>query len=86
MNSENTEKSKWFTRNVFFWSLFDFANSSFATIIVAFVFAVYFKKVVAGDLPIADFYWSFSINISMLVVAVLSPVLGASADYFGNKK
>ncbi len=86
MNPTNSKNTKWFTRNVFYWSLFDFANSSFATIIVAFVFAIYFKKVVAGDLPIADFYWSFSINISMLVVAVLSPVLGASADYFGNKK
>ena len=69
-----------------YWTLFDFANSSFATIIVAFVFAVYFKKVVASNLPIADFYWSASINISMIIVAVLSPVLGAAADFFGSKK
>lgn len=82
----NSPKSRWFTSKVFIWSLFDFANSSFATIIVAFVFAVYFKKVVAGNLPVADFYWSSSINISMIIVAVLSPVLGASADYYGNKK
>lgn len=79
-------KQSWFTRNVFYWTLFDFANSTFATIVVAFVFAVYFKKVVALDLPIADFYWSTSINISMIIVAVLSPVLGAAADYYNNKK
>jgi UMF1 family MFS transporter len=84
MNS--SPKTGWFTRNVFYWTLFDFANSSFATIVVAFVFAVYFKKVVALDLPIADFYWSTSINISMIIVAVLSPVLGAAADFYGNKK
>lgn len=86
MYSQNPKNLKWFTREVFVWTLFDFANSSFATIIVAFVFAVYFKKIVACDLPIADFYWSSSINISMIIVAVLSPVLGASADFYSNKK
>jgi UMF1 family MFS transporter len=82
----DTEKKRWFTRTVFYWTLFDFANSSFATIVVAFVFAVYFKKVVAMNLPVADFYWSTSINISMIIVAVLSPVLGAAADYYASKK
>ncbi len=79
-------KTKWLTGNVFIWSLFDFANSSYAVIIVAFVYAIYFKKVVAMNLPIADFYWSISINISMIIVAVLSPLLGAAADHFSNKK
>lgn len=79
-------KNKWLTKDVFNWSLFDFANSSFATIVVAFVYAIYFKKVVAMNEPIADFYWSMGINISMLLVAFLSPVLGAASDQFGNKK
>jgi UMF1 family MFS transporter len=81
-----TKTGKWFTKNVFLWTLFDFANSSYAVIIVAFVFAVYFKKAVALDAPIADFYWSTSINISMIIVALLAPVLGAAADYYSNKK
>lgn len=76
----------WFTKQVFNWSLFDFANSTFATIVVAFVFAIYFKKVVAFNEPVADFYWSMAINISMIIVAVLSPVLGAASDNFSNKK
>ena len=84
--TEKITKNKWLNRNVFYWSLFDFANSSYAVIVVAFVFAIYFKKVVASNLPVADFYWSTSINISMIIVAVLSPVLGAAADYRGNKK
>lgn len=83
---QETVNSKWFNRTVFYWSMFDFANSSFATIVVAFVYAVYFKKVVAMDQPVADFYWSTSINISMIIVAVLSPVLGAAADFYGSKK
>jgi len=79
-------KNKWLTKDVFNWSLFDFANSTFATIVVAFVYAIYFKKVVALNEPVADFYWSMAINISMIAVAFLSPVLGAASDYLGNKK
>jgi len=77
---------KWLTKDVFNWSLFDFANSTFATIIVAFVYAIYFKKVVASNEPVADLYWSTAINISMILVAILSPVLGAASDHFGSKK
>lgn len=89
MNSESSpikNGSRWFSRKVFFWSLYDFANTTCETIIFTLVFAVYFKEVVAGNLPIADFYWASGINISMILVAVLSPVLGAAADYYGNKK
>jgi UMF1 family MFS transporter len=68
------------------WLLYDFANSSFAVIVVAFVFAVYFKKIVAQDLPIGDWYWSLAIAISMSVVAILNPIFGAAADVHSNKK
>jgi UMF1 family MFS transporter len=71
---------------VFVWSLFDFANSSYAVIIVAFVFAVFFTDVVCRKLPIGDFYWSLGINISMIISAVLNPVCGALADHSSNKK
>lgn len=66
--------------------MFDFGNSSYAVIIVAFVFAVFFKKVVAGGEPIADFYWALAINISMIASAVLNPVCGAIADKTLSKK
>ena len=71
---------------VLVWSLFDFGNSSYAVIIVAFVFAVFFKEVVVSGESIGDFYWSVGINISMLISAVLNPVFGAIADYSSNKK
>lgn len=82
----NKIKKKWLNADVISWSLFDFANSTFATIVVAFVYAVYFKKVVAMDQSSGDLYWSISINISMIIVALLAPVLGATADLHGNKK
>jgi len=71
---------------IFVWTLFDFGNSSYAVIIVAFVFAVFFKEVVVSGEPIGDFYWSLGINISMLAAAVLNPVCGAIADYTNKKK
>jgi len=71
---------------VFIWSLFDFANSSYAVIVVAFVFAVYFTDVVCLKEPIGDFYWSLGINISMIISAILNPVMGALADKTSNKK
>lgn len=71
---------------VFIWSLFDFANSSYAVIIVAFVFAVYFTDVICMKQPVGDLYWSIGINISMIISAVLNPVCGAIADHSSNKK
>lgn len=71
---------------IFVWTLFDFGNSSYAVIIVAFVFAVYFKQVVAQGLPSGDLYWSIGINISMIFASVLNPVCGAIADFNSSKK
>lgn len=73
-------------QQVFIWTLFDFANSSYAVIIVAFVFAVYFTDVVCSAKPVGDFYWSLGINVSMIISAVLNPVFGAVADRSSNKK
>lgn len=84
--TKEVSSNRWLSKQVFNWSLFDFANSTFATIIVAFVYAIYFKKVVAGNEPVADLYWSAAINISMIVVAFLSPVLGAASDHYSSKK
>ena len=71
---------------VFIWTLFDFANTSFSIIVVTFLYAVYFKKTVAGSEPIGDLYWSVSTSIAMLITAFISPVLGAIADFGAGKK
>ena len=76
-----TQKSK-----VFSWLLFDFANTSFSVIMVTFVFPLYFKNVICNGEPSGDALWGFSISLSMLLVALISPVLGAAADYSGKRK
>ena len=71
---------------VFSWLLFDFANTSFSVIMVTFVFPLYFKNVICNGEPSGDALWGFSISLSMLLVALISPVLGAAADYSGKRK
>ncbi len=73
-------------RKIFVWSLFDFANTSFSIVVVTFIFAVYFKETIASGKPVGDLYWSLSVGISMLITAVISPVLGAIADHSAGKK
>lgn len=66
--------------------MYDFANSSFTTLIVTVAYSVYFVQVVAGHLDqpgqggAAERVWFWGYAVSMLVAAVLSPPLGAIAD------
>ncbi len=64
------------------WCLYDFANSSFTTLIVTVAYSVYFVQVVAGHLGggQAERIWFWGYALSMLVVALLSPIVGAEAD------
>lgn len=67
------------------WYLYDFGNSAYASVILLAVYAVYFKDTVVGGAA-GSRLWGISVGIAMLVVAVISPVLGAIADYSGAKK
>lgn len=70
------------------WSFYDFANSSYPTVIVTVAYSIYFKNVVAagGSAGDGDFYWGLAISISMLIVACMAPFLGSIADVSGSKK
>ncbi len=68
------------------WSLFDFANSAFTTIIITFVFAAYFAQGVAGDANTGAGQWSLAMGLAGLIIAVISPVIGAIADQTGRRK
>lgn len=71
---------------VFFWLLFDFANTSFSVMMVTFAFPLYFKNVICHGEPSGDVLWGLSVSLSMFLVAIISPVLGAAADYSGKRK
>ncbi|HEY5600371.1 MAG TPA: MFS transporter, partial [Candidatus Manganitrophaceae bacterium] len=71
-------------REQFGWCLYDFGNSAFTTIIVTVAYSVYFTEVVAKEGGIT--LWGRGVAVSMLLVAFLSPLLGALADFSGKKK
>ncbi|HLT56164.1 MAG TPA: MFS transporter [Bacillota bacterium] len=70
------------------WMLYDFGNSAFATTIMAAVLPVYYSTVAASgiDSHLATSYWGYSQSISVLIVAILAPILGAISDFSYAKK
>ena len=69
-------------RELWAWCCYDFANSSFSTLIVTVAYSVYFIQVVAADLSSgnqAERLWFWGYAVSMLVVALVAPILGALA-------
>jgi len=91
--------NSWFSKPIAGFLLYDFANSSFATTVLAVIFNRYFAGVIAGGAvgmiwatPFGDVRvpgsaaWNFVVAISMAVVAVSSPLLGAMADQGGLRR
>jgi UMF1 family MFS transporter len=67
------------------WYMYDFGNSAYAAVILLAVYATYFKNVVVGGAE-GSKLWGFAIGCAILVVEVLSPILGAMADFAASKK
>ena len=67
------------------WTMFDWANQPFYTLIMTFVFGVYFADVfITGDDGAQKF--TLTQTISGIAIAILSPVLGSISDLRGNRK
>ncbi|MBU0858349.1 MAG: MFS transporter, partial [Alphaproteobacteria bacterium] len=73
-------------RSIFAWCLFDWGNSAFGTVIITFVFSVYFARGVVGDETMGAAWWGYAMAASGLLIALLSPALGAVADHYGARK
>ena len=67
------------------WYMYDFGNSAYAAVILLAVFSAYFKGQVVGGAA-GSRLWGLALGSAMLVVAVLSPFLGAFADFAASKK
>ncbi len=80
---------KEYKRRIRAWTMYDWANSAFATTIMAAVLPVYYSQVAGSSLPsaaIATAYWSTGLSISIFIVALLSPILGTISDVMRGKK
>ena len=68
------------------WCLYDWANSAFPTVVITFVFAAYFTEGVAADRDSGTAMWANGQSLSAIIIAILSPCLGAIADRTGRRK
>ena len=79
--SENaaTEKNseKLHKKRINSWVMYDWANSAFATTIMAAVLPVYYSSVASTNLTPADATanWAFTTTIALIIVAIMSPIL-----------
>ncbi len=71
------------------WAMYDWANSAFATTIMAAMFPPFYRAMATatgmteGNATAA---WAYTTSIALLIVALLAPVLGAISDHTGGKK
>ena len=77
------------------WAFYDWANSVYSLVIGTAVFPIYYESVTSADNGVVEFLgtewynttiYSYALGFSFLIVALLSPILSAIADYTGNKK
>ena len=69
------------------WTLYDFANSAFAAVIFATIYAAYYALGVVGNADgSGDLWWGRVVSVSMGVVALTSPLLGGVADRAGIRR
>jgi UMF1 family MFS transporter len=74
-------------RAIVAWTLYDFANSAFAAVIFATIYAAYYALAVVGnDGGAGDLWWGRVVSISMGLVALTSPFLGGVADRAGIRR
>ena len=73
-------------RAIVAWVLYDFANSSFTTLVVTFVYARYFTEAIASSSVEGTSLWGYAMTATAVIVALSSPILGAFADQGGYRK
>ena len=78
-----------YRRRIRAWTMYDWANSAFATTILGAVLPVYYSRVAGETLPseaVATQYWTISLSVALFLVAIISPILGTISDLRRGKK
>jgi MFS transporter, UMF1 family len=89
MTTQPALTEKEYRSRIWAWTMYDWANSAFATTILAAVLPIYFSQVAGATLPSAaraTSLWSAGLSISLLIAAVISPILGTVSDVMRGKK
>lgn len=77
-----TKKNK----SILGWCFYDFANSSFTTIVVTFIYSAFFADYIVGNSSLGQIYWGNAVTVCAIIIAILSPIMGAIADQGGLRK
>ncbi|MGZ5383514.1 MAG: MFS transporter [Acidimicrobiia bacterium] len=88
-NGHSLVSEQEYKRRIRAWTMYDWANSAFATTILAAVLPAYYSGVAGATLPsaaVATAYWTATLSISLIIVAIISPILGTIADVMRGKK
>jgi UMF1 family MFS transporter len=90
MSTERTQAVPPTRKERFAWYLYDFANTSFTVLIITALFPLFFEDlatlVFMDGGVMGGALWGYATSITMIVVALTAPILGAIADYSGSKK
>lgn len=75
-------------KEIISWSLYDWANSTFSTTVMAGFFPIFFKQYwsTASEVTISTWYLGLANSMASIIVASLAPFLGAIADKASVKK
>jgi len=84
----NNRQTLWRRKKVWSWAFYDWANSVFATVVIAGFFPIVFKQYYASHLSAEESsFWLGSANsLSSLIIVVLAPFVGSIADCAGARK
>lgn len=74
-------------REILSWAFFDFANSSFTTVVITAVYSRFFiTHIVPADSAVKDSYWSAAMILATVLGMIFSPFLGVISDAGALKK
>ena len=75
------------SRPVLAWALYDWANSAFATTVMAGFFPIFYSTL-SQDLTIKEsqFWFNVTLAVSSIAIAIAAPILGAIADSGGGRR
>lgn len=73
-------------RDLWSWSMFDFANSGYTTVVITAVFNAYFVSTVSNNADWATFLWTVILSISYLIAMLTGPSIGVFIDRSGMRK
>ena len=74
------------SKTIFSWSMYDFANQPYTTLVITFIYSTFFTKAIAANEIAGTALWSRAMTVTALTVAFLSPIMGAIADRGGYRK